>query len=479
MGTWDQFYFVSLPVAFLLTLLLVPPIKIIAQKWQFVSKIDFRRRELVPRPLLGGVAIFTSCFVACLIAGNLPLKIMLPGLMLVLIGMYDDRFQMNPKLKLLGEFAAVGLWLYMTPATSLLLVKMGLPLPVAYGLHAFWVIGMINAFNMIDGMDGLASGVAVLAFLFFGLFLPYDLQWFAWSFAAASVGHLFYNRPPATIFLGDSGSLLLGFVLAALGSTLETDNLNPSTILVPLFILAHPEVDALLAMARRWKAGTPLFQGDKDHIHHKLRRIGLGPYGSLAVTYFATIYCGLTAVLMDSIHGPGNLILALCLCILGVCCLLGGIYFTEHRLGAQFSQLGTPLLHRYVKLTKDPTRPTGPYRAVIFDLLPYYKEIQERGVDDLNAFIQEFSYWVNNTFKTAQIVPFGAYSVIVIETAEFNRDQVLVSFKAIVTNHHLLKNNVGVPWGLHFFNASTDSQAFEKKFGLFQQPRVVENNQAA
>jgi hypothetical protein len=381
------------------------------------------------------------------------------------------------------EIGAVLLWLMLVPTSSLLLVKMGLPVPVAIACHAFWVVGLINAFNMIDGMDGLASGMAMIGFFFLGFFLPIELRFFAWSLSAGCVAHLVYNRPPASIFLGDSGSLLMGFLMSAMGSTLELNAYNSTSILIPLFILAHPEIDAILAMVRRKKAGTPLFQGDKDHIHHKLRRIGLGAYGALGVTYFASFYCGLTALLLNSISGPVAIGLAVFLCIAGVSTILAGMYYCEYKLAAQFSLLGTPMLHRHIQITQTPVWPAARYNAVVFDLLPYYKELQERGISDLNAFIQEFASWINSSFRDAQIVPAGSYSIIVVsnnhDDAFVVRDQVLKSFKAIVSTHGLLKNDVGIPWGLQFYKDSTDSQAFERKFGLFLESRVVESNRAA
>lgn len=471
----------TLPLALALTVALVPLVKIIAQRFAFVSKIDFRRRELVPRPLLGGIAVFLSCFLANASFNSLPLSLILPGLGLVVLGVVDDKLQINARLKMICEIACVALWLWMTPADSLILFKIGLPPILAYALHAFWVVGLINAFNMIDGMDGLASGMATFGFAFLGFFLPPSLAIFAWSLSACCIGHLFYNRPPASIFLGDSGSLLLGFLLSALGSIVVPHELHMASVLIPLFILAHPEIDAILAMVRRKRAGTPLFQGDKDHIHHKLRRIGLTANGALAVTYFASMYCGFTAILLDNMHASSwTMGVAAILCIIGVSTILAAVYYVEYRLAAQFSQLGTPLLQQHINVTQEPTWPIGgPFQAVVFDLLPYYKEMQVRGISELNQFVADFSGWINTTFVGAQIVPAGSYSIVIIAKGELNRESVLHAFKQIVAKHDLMKNSVGIPWGLHFYTDSTDAQAFERKFGVFLRSRMVELKKAA
>lgn len=481
MTSWFVLQWLTIPFALATTFALVPPIKTIAQRFTFVSKIDFRRRELVPRPLLGGIAIFIGCLVANLCFNTLPLSLVLPGLGLVVLGVVDDRFQINPKAKLFFEIVCVGLWLWMTPIENLILFKIGVPAYIAYALHAFWVVGLINAFNMIDGMDGLASGMAALGFAFLGFFLPPSIAIFAWSLSACCLGHLFYNRPPASIFLGDSGSLLLGFLLSALGSTIVPAELHTASILIPLFILAHPEIDAILAMIRRKRAGTPLFQGDKDHIHHKLRRIGLGANGSLAVTYFASIYCGLTAVLLDNMHASSWIMgIAALLCIFGVSTILVALYFIEYRLASQFSQLGTPMLQQHINITLEPNWPIStPYQAVVFDLLPYYKEMQERGISDLKKFVNDFSRWINLEFTNCQIVPAGSYSIVVVSPAGIKRDTVLAAFKTIVADHNVLKNSVGIPWGLHFYTDSTDAQVFESKYGMFLRSRMIELRKAA
>jgi len=474
-------YLPTAVASFLLTIGLVPLIKIIAQKFGFVSKIDFRRRELAPRPLLGGVAIFNAVVIANAALNILPWSLVLPGLGLTALGIVDDRFQIHPRLKMLGELACVGLWLALTPAENLLLVRLGMEPPLAYALHAFWVVGLINAFNMIDGMDGLASGMAMIGFAFTGWFMPHDLQLFAFSAAAACAGHLVYNRPPASIFLGDSGSLLLGFWLSAMGSLVRPTELHSAALLIPLFILAHPEIDAILAMVRRARNGTPLMQGDKDHIHHKLRRIGLGPHEALAVIFFATLYCGFTAVLLDEIRGSSWVMtLAALLCMLGISILLAAIYHLEFRLAAQFSQIGTPLLHRQINVTKDPVWPQSRYEAVVFDLLPYYKELQERGLAETAEFVSEFSAWFNKAFSPEdQIVPAGSYSLIVVSRGEIDRARIVNAFKGIALSHGILKNAVGLPWGLSFYSSQTDAQLFEQKFGLFLRSRMVELVKAA
>lgn len=471
----------SLILAFVLTLVLVPPIKLVAQKLGFVSKIDFRRRELIPRPLLGGVAILAACLFTTGAFNLMPWSLVWPAVGLAVLGAVDDKLQINARLKLIFEIVCVGLWIALTPPENLLLVRTGMPVWPAMACHAFWVVGLINAFNMIDGLDGLASGMAMIGFAFLGYFLPNELRIFSWTICAGCAGHLYHNRPPASIYLGDSGSLVLGFLLSALGSRIEPHELHAASMLIPLFVLAHPEIDAILAMVRRKRAGTPLFQGDKDHLHHKLRRIGLGEHQALAVIYFASVYCGLTAILLDSMHAHSwTMALAAGLCIFGVSTILVGIYFIEYRLAAQFSQMGTPLLQKHIRIAEDHSwSTTERYQAVVFDLLPYFKEMQERGISPLSEFVNDFSAWINHSHANDHIIPAGSYSIIVLTRGTIDQESTLHSFSTIVSRHGLLKNAVGIPWGLQFYLDSTAQQVFERKFGLHLKAPVLQSKKAA
>ena len=468
----------TIPLALALALVFVPFVRVIASKYQIVSQIDFRRRAQ-SRPLMGGVAVFAAAAVANLVFNKVPTGLLVAAALLCVLGIFDDKFQLRSRVKMLCQIGAVGLYLWMTPSSALLLNRMGYPPEVAYALHGFWIVGLINAFNMIDGMDGLASGMAALAFFFLGIFLPWELRIFSWSLSIACVGFLVFNRPPATIFLGDAGSLVLGFLMSALGGVIETNHMQATSILVPLFILAHPEIDAILAMVRRYRAGTPLSRGDKDHIHHKMRRIGLGPHESLGVAYFATVFCGLSALLIDFIPDSATDLLAAWLAIAGVGSLLAGIYFTEFKFAVQFSALGVPLLHRSINMVKQATLPHGTYHAIAFDLFPYYKEIQDRGIADLNLFIGEFATWVNNDFRSAQVVPAGAYSIVVIHDKRLDEASIIDSFRRLCLSHGVLKNDIGMPWGLSFYTDSTDAQAFEAKFGAVVRAPVIDSDKAA
>jgi UDP-GlcNAc:undecaprenyl-phosphate/decaprenyl-phosphate GlcNAc-1-phosphate transferase len=150
---------------------------------------------------------------------------------------------------------------------------LSLPVTVA------WIVGVINAVNLIDGLDGLASGVALTVLGAFGLLAAVDgvdptLPIIAATIGAA-VGFLAYNLHPATIIMGDTGSMFLGFVIAAVGISLTQDGVRPVAPWVPVVALAVPIADTIWAILRRTARGAPFFQADREHVHHQLLRQGL------------------------------------------------------------------------------------------------------------------------------------------------------------------------------------------------------------
>ena len=151
---------------------------------------------------------------------------------------------------------------------------------LAFPLTLLWIVGVINALNLIDGLDGLAGGVAlcaVLTNLVIAMFRGQPLMTLCMAaLAGALIGFLFYNFNPASIFLGDTGSLFLGYVLAVTSIRTHQKSSAAVSILVPMVALAVPIVDTALAMGRRALTGRPMFSGDRDHIHHRLLGLGEG-----------------------------------------------------------------------------------------------------------------------------------------------------------------------------------------------------------
>ena len=271
---------------------------------------DTRRHHARPIPRLGGVAVFISV-VAVASAGAmlddrahilflLPfvLSIAIGATILFVTGIVDDIVGVRPVGKLAAQTAAALIVYYagfrldvivLTPDHQLALGMLGLPITV------LWIVGLSNAFNLVDGADGLAGGVAVVALLSTAVAAiivgDRTVLWCSLALLGAMLGFLQFNRPPARIFLGDSGSLVVGFLLAVL--TVKGASRPDGSVyaLAPIFALSYPLLDTGISMMRRWLRGDPLSRGDGRHIHHQLQKLGVGPRQSVL------LICGLSAVI--------------------------------------------------------------------------------------------------------------------------------------------------------------------------------------
>ena len=238
-----------------------------------------RKQHRIATPLLGGVAIYLAFIFALFLLGNRfyisqVAGIFLGATMVSFLGFWDDRRGLSPWIKLAGQFLAAG-------ALVLTDVRIGIsPWPwLNTGCTLIWVVGITNAMNLMDNMDGLSAGIAAIAAGFFLLFAAMSNQYLVGVLAAAllgaCVGFLFYNLNPARIFMGDTGSLFLGYVLAAVGIKLRfPDNSAFVTWMVPVMVLAVPIFDTTLVIISRLRRGlNPLTTPGRDHLSHRLARV--------------------------------------------------------------------------------------------------------------------------------------------------------------------------------------------------------------
>jgi UDP-GlcNAc:undecaprenyl-phosphate/decaprenyl-phosphate GlcNAc-1-phosphate transferase len=313
-----------------------------------------RHLHVRPLPRLGGVAIFlaflTSLAIAVLLGRHYPSlgfalsyqslwSILLPGCLVFFLGVYDDVHPLSPYVKFSGQAIA-----------GALLFAFGLrilDLPVLFGHHHFprllslpltilWVLAITNAFNLIDGLDGLAAGSALFSTLVvFVVSLFSNSPWvsmMALALAGSILGFLRYNFNPATIFLGDCGSLFIGFMLSALA--LQGAQKAPTTIAVaiPVVSFGFPIVETVISILRRLIAGRPVFTGDREHIHHKLLEHGLSHRQVVIILYAVSAVFALLSLFL---LWPTGSTLGLVLAVLGT-----GIWFGVQRLGyLEFGEL--------------------------------------------------------------------------------------------------------------------------------------------
>jgi UDP-GlcNAc:undecaprenyl-phosphate GlcNAc-1-phosphate transferase len=292
-------------VAALTAALMVPGINKIAVHRKLLDYPDGdRHHHARPVPRLGGVAVFAGLLVAVTLSSflspnladvvpwALPLNRALVAACAILffIGLLDDLRGVSPGLKLIAQTGAAALVVSFgfgidrvsfIPGYEFSLGVFSIPVTI------LWLVGVSNAFNLIDGLDGLAGGVGVIALITIGASaatlgstrVPLESM----ALAGALMGFLHYNKPPARIFLGDSGSLVVGFLLAFLAVKGSTTSAGVVHGLIPIFALSYLLLDTGIAILRRWLRGAPLSRADGRHVHHQLLALGLTPRRAVSV----------------------------------------------------------------------------------------------------------------------------------------------------------------------------------------------------
>lgn len=267
-----------------------PFLKEWALKLGFVAMPSKDRAHQQPTALMGGVAIYGGAVIALLAASllvaylvgpvlRLPelLGILASASLMAAIGLYDDRRALSPGIKLGFQFLPIALVM-----AAGVRIELPLPLGLNWIITAVWLLYITNAVNYLDNMDGIAVTLAMVSGAFFTLIAVLNGQYLVSMLAAAltgaSMGFARYNLPlpRASIFMGDAGSLFMGFMLAVLGIKLRVpSNTNVVTWMVPVFVLGLPIFDTALVFISRYRRGVSFFKGGVDHTTHRLQRLGM------------------------------------------------------------------------------------------------------------------------------------------------------------------------------------------------------------
>jgi len=324
-------YLVTVLLAAIITYIITPFVKDLAVKSGAVAAIRSRDVHEAPTPRWGGLAMWLAMALTLVIVNYLPLVhksfgreatgIFLSGTFILFIGLLDDRFDLDPITKFAGQALAAGilliygvqiLWLPINGITTL-------PTNIGQLLTVIFVMVVINAINFVDGLDGLATGIVLIC----------AASFFAFSYLLAVInglnragapslitavviglclGFLPHNFYPAQIFMGDSGAMFLGLLISASAITL-TGQVDASAItqenggnvllplLLPFAILAIPLLDFAMAIIRRVKAGRSPFDADREHLHHRIMRVGLTQQRTTIILYFWTAMFALPTVI--------------------------------------------------------------------------------------------------------------------------------------------------------------------------------------
>ncbi|AQW21831.1 undecaprenyl-phosphate alpha-N-acetylglucosaminyl 1-phosphate transferase [Lentilactobacillus curieae] len=291
---------VSLLGTMIISAVLTPFIRQLAFKVGAVDKPNARRVNKIPMPTIGGFAIFLAYTFSTmvLLRNQMPTKylwgIFGGEVIIILTGIIDDIFELKPRQKVLG-ISIAALWVYffagirMTTITlPFFTIHLGwLSLPITW----LWILAITNAVNLIDGLDGLATGVGIIGLTTMGITGMFFLNIgnifvsiMIFTLVAACLGFLPYNFFPARIYLGDTGALFIGFMISVF-SLFGLKNATFITVLIPVMILGVPITDTVFAIFRRMLNREPISHADKRHLHHRLMQIGLTHRQTVLVIY--------------------------------------------------------------------------------------------------------------------------------------------------------------------------------------------------
>lgn len=337
--------------AFLVSMILTWLVRRIAIRLEFVDRPGGHKQHVAPVALGGGVAIaatllffivggtLAAWWISRLSAppswlpelarvhlngmvSKLPMVLSVGGGIVVLhvVGLIDDLWPLGWKAKMLVQVAVA---LLIAGPAGIRAVE-ALPEPISVGLTVFWIVLITNAFNFLDNMDGLSSGVAAVCCAIFAVASASGGQIFvpimAWVGVGACLGFLLFNFHPAKVFMGDAGSLVIGFFLSVL-TILTTyydsaSDPTPLGVVVPLVVLAVPLYDVISVVTHRVRLGQSPFHADRRHFSHRLSARGLTVRGTVLTIYLATAATGLPAIVLPHLGWTGALLILLqCLCV--------------------------------------------------------------------------------------------------------------------------------------------------------------------
>lgn len=329
-------YIVPFVLALVISYALTPSVKKIALRVGAIDKPNARKVHTHVIPRLGGVAIFIGFIVTVLLFA--PWQSELIGILIgctviVAVGIWDDICNIPARTKLVGQIIAALIpvasgiqidWLN-NPFGTLWV----LPEFIAIPLTIFWIIGFTNTVNLIDGLDGLAAGVSVIASISI-FFITYSMgqdtpALLIAAIAGAALGFLQYNFNPAKIFMGDTGSMLLGYTLSVAAVFGVVKTAATVALVVPIIALGVPILDTLFAIVRRKMSGKPVFQPDKGHLHHRLLALGLSQKQVVLIMYCVSIALGIVSLFVAHVGYKIGMVT--------VIIVLGVIIYSAKRIG--------------------------------------------------------------------------------------------------------------------------------------------------
>jgi UDP-GlcNAc:undecaprenyl-phosphate GlcNAc-1-phosphate transferase len=333
-------------VAWIAGLILLPRIRKLALRRGWVDRPGHRKIHQHPIPRIGGVAVFLAGLLGAIpfLAPDIrTVGLLLAGTMVFLLGLVDDLYDLSPRTKLTGQLGACLILfvfdLRIDFVTDFIAGKGFVALGIlSYPLTLLWVIGLTNTINLIDGVDGLAGGISFIALgtlLAVRLLTPHaqdslligDVMCVSAALMGALLAFLRMNVYPARMFMGDCGAYFLGFLIAGLSIAGAAKGSVVLPLVIPLIALGLPILDVFLAILRRYFNNVPIFQADKEHLHHKLLRSGFSQAETTRFLWMVSTCFGLLAILASGAYHRG-IAVTVVLLLVGMM-FLTGIFFVR------------------------------------------------------------------------------------------------------------------------------------------------------
>ena len=335
-------YILAFLIAVVVALAITPGVIFLAAKTGAMDAPDARKVHKKPIPRIGGLGIYAAFMVSMLTVMAFTdlsadvfhelVGLMVSGTMIVILGLIDDYTNLPAKVKLAGQIAAACVLVAFDVRIDFISDPFGdfLYLEVfAIPATIFWIVGLTNTVNLIDGLDGLAAGVATIAAVtIFLVALQQDFLLVAVltaALAGAAIGFLYYNFNPARIFMGDTGSMFLGFMLAGISIIGAVKSAATIALIVPILALGLPILDTTFAIVRRYRGGVPIFKPDKGHLHHRLLDLGFTQRQAVLLMYVISALLGLSAVALTEVSST--------IAILIVCAVVAAVLFGAKKIG--------------------------------------------------------------------------------------------------------------------------------------------------
>lgn len=313
---------ISFLIAAVVALLATPVVRRLAIMTGFLAMPSPRGVHQRPVPQLGGLAIFLG-FAAVLVwrfgtADPTTRSVLIGGAAILALGVIDDKIRLRPLVKLLGQVAVAALTVAMGVRVEWISNPFGPELVAldvwSYPLTMAWIVAVVNVMNLIDGLDGLAAGVASIAAITLMLTalhtgLPELSIVLSAALAGSALGFLPYNFNPAKIFMGDAGSMFLGFGLAVVSVEGLLKTTTVVALGIPVLALGLPIADTFLAIVRRLQSGRSIAEADRQHLHHRLLDMGLSHRDAVIVLYIISGWLGISAWALTAVETLGAILI--------------------------------------------------------------------------------------------------------------------------------------------------------------------------